>query len=92
MYQFRIKKQEDGGYKFELDGINMLIDDYQVKGDKHLLAHPGKAIAYFNIDANIYGVSNDPQNFETAEAFYDAVCQQYQIFAKTSGVNRKKSL
>jgi len=80
MYQFRIKKQDDGGYRFELGGIQLLVDDYTIKEDKHILAHPDKAIAYFNIDANIYGISNKAQNYNTAEALYDAISTQYRIF------------
>ncbi len=80
MYQFTIKKQEEGGYKFELDGIRMIIDGYSIKEDKHYLTKPDKAIAYFLVDDNIYGISNDPLNFNTAVAFYDAIIQQYQIF------------
>jgi hypothetical protein len=91
MYQFSIKKQADGGYRFELDGIQLLVDDYTIKEDKHLLAHPNKAIAYFNIDANIYGVSNVPQNFPTAEAFFDAITKQYQIFKNNVGGKNKNN-
>ncbi len=80
MYQFKIKKQEEGGYRFELDGIRLIIDDYSVKNDQHILTHPNKAIAYFMVNENIYGVSNDPLNYDTAEAFYDAITKQYQIF------------
>jgi len=80
MYQFKIRKQEEGGYKFELDGIRMIVDDYSVKEDKHVIAHPDKAIAYFMINENIYGVSNEPLNFDTAEAFYDAIIKQYKMF------------
>ncbi len=79
MYQFKIKKQDDGVYRFELGSIKMLIDDYTVKEDKHLLANPKKAIAFFIFEDNIYGVSNEPVNFDSAEAFYDAMNQQYHI-------------
>jgi hypothetical protein len=79
MYQFKIKKQDDGVYRFELGGIKMLIDDYIIKGDKHLLANPRKAIAFFSYEDNIYGVSNEPGNFDSAEAFYDAMNKQYLI-------------
>ena len=83
MYQFNIKQQEDGGYKFELDGIKMIIDDYQLKEGNHILTHPTKAIAYFIIQDNIYGISNDPLNCDTAEAFYDAIIKQYELFTNT---------
>jgi hypothetical protein len=80
MYQFKIRKQEEGGYKFELDGIRMIIESYSIKNDQHMLTHPQRAIAYFIIEDNIYGISNDPLNYDTAEAFYDAITKQYHIF------------
>lgn len=79
MYQFKINKQDDGVYRFELGGIKMLIEDYVIKEDKHLLANPKKAIAFFIFEDNIYGVSNEPVNFDSAEAFYDAMSKQYLI-------------
>lgn len=84
MYQFKIKNQEDGSYKFELGNINLIVDGYVIENNQHKLNNPGKAIAYFNIENNIYGVSNDPGSFCTAEEFYDAINQQYQIFAKNN--------
>ena len=80
MYQFKIRKQEDGGYKFELDGIRIIVEDYSIKEGKHILLAPQKAIAYFLIHENIYGISNDPMNYDTAEAFFDAINKQYRIF------------
>jgi hypothetical protein len=87
MYEFKIKKQEEGGYRFELEGIRLIVDEYTIQEGKHLLTHPDKAIAYFMIDDNIYGISNDPQHYGTAEAFYDAIIKQYEIFTndKRSG-------
>ncbi len=81
MYQFRITKQENGGFRFELNGIKMFIDDYILKDDKHLLKNPHKAIAYFDVENNLYGVSNDLINFGTAEEFHDAMARQFRMFA-----------
>lgn len=85
MYQFKIIKLDDGGYKFELGGIKMFMDGFSVKDDKHLFTTPSKVIGYFNIDGNIYGVSNNPPNYSSAEAFYDSISRQYLIFTKTQG-------
>ena len=80
MYQFKIKKQEGGGYRFELGLINILIEGYTViDNDKHLLVNPNKAIAYFNINDNIYGVSNETPQYPTVEAFYEAMDQQFRM-------------
>jgi hypothetical protein len=78
MYQFKIRKQDDGVYRFELGGIKLLVDDYLVDKNQHVLTNPRKTIAYFNIENNIYGISNEI--YETAEAFYDAISRQYHIF------------
>jgi hypothetical protein len=82
MYRFKIKKQEAGGYKFELDDIKLLVDDYRILDDKHQIAHPDQTIAYFNFDNYMYGIGNISDRFLTAEAFYDAMKKQYQIFTK----------
>ena len=79
MYQFKIKKQESGGYRFELGMINILIDGYTISDDKHILSNPNKAIAYFNVNDNIYGVSNETPQYPTVEAFYEAMNQQYKM-------------
>lgn len=80
MYQFKIKKREDGGYRFDLGEIKMIIDGYTIKDGKHILLNPGKAIAYFNTEDNLYGVSNDPLNLNSAEALYDSISKQYREF------------
>ena len=80
MYQFKIKKQESGDYRFELGAIKLLVDGYTVNEGKHLLTNPNKTVGYFNIGNNVYGVSNDLMNFPTAEAFYEAIKKQYLIF------------
>ena len=82
MYRFKIKKQEEGGYEFELGDIKLLVDDYSIRDDQHQIAHPDKAIAYFNFDNYTYGIGNIPNKFFTAEAFYDVIKKQYQLFVK----------
>jgi hypothetical protein len=79
MYQFKIVNQIDGGYKFELGDIKMYVDDYIVINNQHLLSHPSKAIAYFNANDNIYGISNEVFNHKSAEDFFDAIVLQYKI-------------
>ncbi len=80
MYHFKIVKVQEGGYKFELEGIKLLVDDYRVINDKHILKTPTKAIAFFNIGEDIYGVSNESLNLDTAEALYDTMTRQYSVF------------
>jgi len=85
MYHFSIKKQETGGFRFELDGINILTEAYTIQDGKHKLTNPSKSIAYFNIEDNLYGIANDPLNFATAEDFYDSINTQYHIFTSPTG-------
>jgi hypothetical protein len=79
MYQFKIIKTEDGSYRFVLGAIQMLIEDFVVNNGSHFLTNPQKAIAYFNINGNVYGVSNQAHQYNTAEAFYEDMTQQYQF-------------
>lgn len=83
MYQFKIVKLEEGGYRFELGAIKIYTDGFSIKDGKHQFNTPRKAIGYFNIEGNLYGVSNDLQNVSNAEDFYDTMTTQYLIFAKT---------
>ncbi len=80
MYQFNIKALEDGGYRFELGNIKMLVDDYTIDHDQHQFRNPNKAVAYFVIDNNMYGISNNPMHYNTAEQFFDAISSQYGVF------------
>ena len=93
MYKFKIIKVQEGGFKFELVGIKLLVDDYSIVNDKHILKTPNKAFGFFNIGSDIYGISNDPLNYNSAEALYDAIIQQYYMFdpAKNSDQNMKLS-
>lgn len=80
MYQFRITREEKGGYRFELEGIKILVDDYKVENNKHMLTNPGKAVAFFDIENSLYGISNQPSYYHTAEEFYDAMFSQFYVF------------
>ncbi len=91
MYQFKIMKVQDGGYKFELEGIQLLVDDYSIENNVHHLKNPNKAIAYFNIGGDVYGISNEPLNLDTAEALYDAMNKQYNYFINGQVPHRRKN-
>ena len=80
MYRFRIMKNDDESYRLELDGINMIVDGIEVKDERHYIKTPKKAIAFFSIDGHLYGVTNKSAKCNTAEAFYDVMCQQYSFF------------
>ena len=80
MYQFNKVKNDDGSWRFELDGISMIVDGFFVLQDKHYIKTPEKAIAFFNFNGNLYGVANQLTTFKTAEEFYEQMCHQYAFF------------
>ncbi|MBS1687154.1 MAG: hypothetical protein JSS96_00395 [Bacteroidetes bacterium] len=79
MYKFQIAQEKDGGWRFELDGITLLIDGFFIKDDKHWITNPKKAIAFFYIASNLYGVLNDIRTYTTAEELFDSMHEQYLI-------------
>jgi len=81
MYQFNIVKNDENTWRFELDGIHLIIDDYLLKDEKHYIKTPQTAIAFFNINGNLYGIANQAAAcFYTAEEFYDVMREQYSYF------------
>ena len=91
MSRFDIEQQKDGTWKFELDGINLIVDGFEVKNNMHVINNPEKAIAYFSIDGHLYGLSNQVRTCKTAEEFYEVMRQQFTIFKSTVSVSRKES-
>ena len=79
MYRFNKVQEGNGEWRFELNGINLLMDGYDVKGEKHWIKNPGKAMAYFNVSGLMYGVANEIRTYNTAEEFFDIMMQQYLI-------------
>lgn len=79
MYQFKIRKAEDGGYLFLLGDIKLLVSAYTISNGKHLMLQPEKAVAYFDYESNIYGISNQLLNFNLAEDLFDAIYEQYLL-------------
>lgn len=80
MYQFNIVKNDDSSWRFELNGINLIVDGFQRKNHRHYLKNPERAIAFFNIEGNLYGIANQSIACCTAEEFYDMMWQQYEFF------------
>lgn len=80
MYQFNKVKNDDGSWRFELDGINLVLDGFFLLQDKHYLKNPEKAIAFFNFKGILYGVSNQIQAYKTAEELYEQMSSQYSFF------------
>ncbi len=80
MYPFNKAQQEDRSWSFELNGINVAMDDFFIKDDKHWFKNPYKAIVYFNIEGNLYGLSNLADPKPTAEDLYDLMSGQYAYF------------
>ena len=80
MYQFNIVKNDDNSWRSELEGIQLIIEDFQLKNEKHYIINPNRAIAFFNINGNLYGIANQSDRVRTAEEFYDLMREQYSFF------------
>jgi hypothetical protein len=80
MYGFKIKK-EHNGYRFQLGSINILLDGFEIRGNKHWITNPHSATAFFKVNGRIYGVDNHIRTFKTAESFFDTMQQQYTILS-----------
>jgi len=90
MYQFNKVKLDNGAWRFELDGISLIMDGFLIKGDKHWINNSEKAIALFNFKGEMYSVSNQLQDYKTAEDFYNAMKEQYAFFHTQNKVNNLK--
>ncbi len=80
MKEFKIVQLNDGSYRFDRHAIKMYIYGYEVSCGKHHISNPARAIGYFNVDGNIYGISNARPNCLTAEDFFETMWSQYQMF------------
>ena len=84
MYQFNIVEEKDGGWRFELDGINLILDGYSFTDGKYWIKNPERAIAFFTLNGNMYSISNNIGKHATAEDLYNSIRMQYVSFRKTS--------
>lgn len=80
MYPFNIVKHDDHSWRFELEGISLIVDDFEVKEERHWLKNPMKAIGFFNVKGNLYGLANQNKNCCTAEELYEMMRGQYNYF------------
>ena len=92
MYQFSKVRYADGSWRFELNGISLIVDGFTVKKGLHYLNNPEKAIAFFNFKGNLYGVSNRLRTFATVEALYETMCGQYAIFNRGTNINNNQNM
>ena len=81
MYHFNITKEENGGFRFELDGIKMLVDGFTIVDNTHKFTNPEQVVAFFDVENNLYGISNSSSHYQTAEEFQDAMLGQFRLFA-----------
>ncbi len=79
MYPFN-KVKEQLSWRLELNGISIVTENFEIKEDFHWFNEPRLAIGYFNIDGNLYGLSNSEFTKFTAEEFFDVMNQHYQYF------------
>ena len=83
MYQFNIGQEADGSYKFERNGIYLVVDAFYKKDGKHFIQNPAKAIAFFKTGGNLYGISNNIITHDTVEEFFDSMSHQYEMFSSS---------
>lgn len=82
MYPFNKRQNEDGSWCLELGGIKLVLEGYFVENEKHWLKNPKRAIAFFSINGNLYGISNQAYTWSTAEDLYDNMHSQLLFFQK----------
>jgi hypothetical protein len=80
MYPFHKVQLQDNSWKFELDDIRLVMEGFCVMEDQHWMINPARAIAFFTIEGNLYGLSNHTHTRRTAEELYDVMFQQYAYF------------
>lgn len=84
MYPFNKRQNEDGSWCLELGGIKLVLEGYFVHNERHWLKNPQKAIAFFSINGNLYGISNQANTRNTAEDLYDNMHNQLLFFQQES--------
>jgi hypothetical protein len=80
MYQFRKEKLDTGAWRFELDGISLIVDGYLEKNGKHQIINAESAIGVFNFKDEIYSIANRNKYYQFIEDFYKAMKEQYSFF------------
>lgn len=80
MYRFHKVQLDNGSWRFDLNGISLILDGFEVKDERHWFKNAEKAIAYFNFKEEFYSVSNQFKSYRTVEDFYNAMVEQYAIF------------
>ena len=78
--QFNKEQLDNGAWKFELDGISLIVDGYSEKNGNHWMNNAESAIALFNFKGELYSIANRMNDYKTIEEFYDAMKAQYAIF------------
>jgi hypothetical protein len=78
MLRFKIRNTEDSGFIFHFGNIKIMVKDYFIQDEQHLLLPPENAIAYFEYEHNIYGVSNAQLMYKTAEDLFEAISIQFR--------------
>jgi hypothetical protein len=84
MYEFNIGQEADGSYRFEKNGIHLLVDSFYEENGKHYIKNPAKAIAFFKTGGNLYGISNSIITHHTVEDFFDSMSGQYSMLGKNT--------
>jgi len=80
MDQFRKEKLDTGAWKFELNGISLIVEGFKEKNGKHWMDNAANAIGIFNFKDELYSIANRTETYKTVEDFYQAMREQYAFF------------
>ncbi len=79
-YAFQKTRDTEGRWQFDLHGIRLVVDGFEERDGRHWLQTPERAVAFFTLDGNFYGMSNNMVAHPTAEALYEDLRKQFIHF------------
>lgn len=73
---YKIEKEPER-WKIEIEGFKFIIEDFEIRNQQHWIVNPMKAIGYFYVNNNIYGIRNLKKPLcKTVEDFYKLLQKQ----------------
>lgn len=82
---FKIQPNEDGTWTFSAEGIHLILDGFKKEKGLHIIQNPERAMAYFMVRGNLYGLSNRMRTVHTVEALFEIMRRQHAFFLRPEG-------
>lgn len=79
-YAFQKTQDAEGRWQLDLNSIRLVVDGFEERNGRHWLQAPERAVAFFTLDGNFYGMANNLVAHPTAEALYEDLRQQFSHF------------